>query len=126
MRSKTSFLEDDKIQTEIYPIRIYEVDPSLKLTIRSICNFIQDAPAEQVFSWGLAVPQLLERNLTWMLSRLLIRMESYPSRKQGFVVQTWPSGRQPEDARCGRAAPADLCMGAQKTVIQKVRSRKRG
>jgi len=86
--SELNILEHD------YSIRSYEVDAAGRLSIPSIFNLLQNAASEHALRLGVSVHQLLEKNITWVLSRMILRMESFPAWRDRIRVRTWPSGMQ--------------------------------
>lgn len=77
-----------------YHIRSYEVDAAGRLSTPSIFNLLQDAASEHALKLGVSVHQLLEKKITWVLSRMILRMESFPGWRDCIRVRTWPSGIQ--------------------------------
>jgi len=84
--------KEPDILTETYPIRFYDVDARGRLSIVSLCNFLQDAAGKHAHKLGVAVQNMLDENGIWALSRLAVRMDSYPVWGEQIKVQTWPSG----------------------------------
>jgi acyl-ACP thioesterase len=76
---------------EAFTVRAYEVDPAGQLTIQSICNYLQEVAGNHAQQLGVAVDQLLKQNLTWVLSRLHIRIERYPFWRETLTIETWPA-----------------------------------
>jgi medium-chain acyl-[acyl-carrier-protein] hydrolase len=87
-------LPEPNIWKETYQIRSYEVDCRHRLSILSIFNFMQEAASRHAEALGVSIQQLLSENFTWLLSRLKIKIESFPSWKDQVQVSTWPSGAQ--------------------------------
>lgn len=77
-----------------FRIRSYEVDCRGRLSIGSIFNFMQEAASRHADALGVSIQQLLSENYTWLLSRLKIKMNSYPGWRDQLTVRTWPSGTQ--------------------------------
>lgn len=75
-----------------YTVRSYEVDAQGNLSIISVCNFLQEAAGFHARELGLAMQYLLNDNYTWVLSRMVIRMNEYPGWGENIQVYTWPSG----------------------------------
>jgi medium-chain acyl-[acyl-carrier-protein] hydrolase len=75
-----------------YPIRSYESDASGRLSILSVCNFLQDSASRHAERLGVSVQRLRCEDVTWVLSRLLLKMETYPGPEETVRVVTWPSG----------------------------------
>ena len=80
------------IWKENFNIRSYEVDCSGRLSIVSIFNLMQEAASKHADALGVSVQQLLSENYTWLLSRLKIRIDTYPVWGDQLAVHTWPSG----------------------------------
>ncbi len=85
---------EPNIWKETYRIRSYEVDCRHRLSVLSIFNFMQEAASRHAEALGVSIQQLLSENYTWLLSRLKIKIESFPSWKDQVRVSTWPSGAQ--------------------------------
>jgi len=75
-----------------YPIHVYEVDPRGNLSVLSVCNFLQDAGSAHAAKLGISVLELQNKNYTWVLARMKIRMHAYPFCRKQLKVYTWPSG----------------------------------
>jgi len=76
--------------TDSYKVRAYEAGPDGRVTIHSICNYLQDAASNHAFKLGVAVDKLQEHNLTWVLSRFHVRMKKYPFWLDEVIIDTWP------------------------------------
>lgn len=79
--------------SEIFKIRAYEVGPNGRVTIQSIFNYMQEAAGNHSFELGVSVDKLFKKNLTWVLSRVHLRVTNYPFWKQHITVETWPSDK---------------------------------
>jgi len=82
----------DLITTVVFPVHIYELDPAQRLSICALACFLQEAAGHNAHGLGFSPMQLIERGLTWVLSRLRIRLLELPGWKEQIAVQTWPSG----------------------------------
>jgi medium-chain acyl-[acyl-carrier-protein] hydrolase len=78
--------------SEPFTVHTYEVDVSGRASIQSLCAFLQEAAGRNAHALGVTVPQLMEHGLTWVLSRLLVRVYDYPGWWDKLVIETWPSG----------------------------------
>lgn len=85
-------MREDKKWTEHCTVRSYDLDIHQHVSIRSICNFLQEAAGHHAGAFGFSVPQLLHRNRTWVMSRLHIHMDRLPGWDDEITIQTWPSG----------------------------------
>lgn len=77
--------------TEKFKVRAYEVDLSGKATILTISNFLQEIAGNHAGILGVSVDKLFERKLTWVLSRLNLKMKTYPFWREEISITTWPS-----------------------------------
>jgi acyl-ACP thioesterase len=83
---------EPNIWKENFNIRSYEVDCSGRLSIVSIFNLMQEAASKHADALGVSIQQLLVENCTWLLSRLKIKIDTYPVWGDQLAVHTWPSG----------------------------------
>ena len=84
--------KDSSIWTEVFPVRTFEADASGKLSIQNLCNYLQESAGNHARALNFSVEQLQERQMTWMLSRLHVKVERYPSWGDTVFIDTWPSG----------------------------------
>ncbi len=75
-----------------YTVRSYEVDAGGRLSVPSIFNYLQDAASSHALKLGVAVSQLQASNYTWVLSRIILEMYTYPQWGDTIQIHTWPSG----------------------------------
>ena len=87
-------MAEPNIWQETYQIRSYEVDCRHRLSILAIFNFMQEIASRHAEALGVSIQQLLSENYTWLLSRLKIKIASFPAWKDRIVLRTWPSGTQ--------------------------------
>jgi medium-chain acyl-[acyl-carrier-protein] hydrolase len=81
-----------RVWTGPFPVHTYELDPTKRVSVPALAGFLQEAAGHSAHARGYSVHQLLEQNLTWVLSRLRIRLRELPGWKAQLTVQTWPSG----------------------------------
>ena len=93
-RETTAVALEPNVWEETYQIRTYEVDCHNRLSILSMFNFMQDAASKHAQALGVSVHRLLSENYTWLLSRLKIKIVSYPGINDRIQIATWPSGTQ--------------------------------
>ncbi len=84
--------ETDGIWTEELDIHSYDVDIAKKATMESLLKFFQEAAWNHAEHLGLGYSHLGLRGQLWMLSRLMVVVDSWPAWGQGVVVRTWPRG----------------------------------
>ena len=79
------------IWEEEFKIRAYEVGTNAKLSMPSLCNYLQETAGNHAGKLGVAVDQLLKKNITWVLSRLHVQMTRYPFWREAITIKTWPA-----------------------------------
>jgi acyl-ACP thioesterase len=79
--------------SENFRVRIDEADWTGRVTPVSLLNYLQDAAYQHAAEMGIAMADLRQQRLTWVLSRYFIRFFQYPKLKQNVQVRTWPSAR---------------------------------
>jgi len=78
---------------ETFNIRAYEVGQNGRVTIQSLCNYLQEAASNHAHHLGVSVEQLIRQQLTWVLSRFHVRINNYPYWRQAVTIETWPSDK---------------------------------
>ena len=93
---------------EIFPARAYECGVGNRVTLATLCNFMQEAAGIDANNLGWGIRHLQEEGKTWMLSRLHVRVSRYVAWGGSVKVRTWPSGRKGRlvALRCFRAEDA--------------------
>ncbi|MEZ4700118.1 MAG: thioesterase [Rhodothermales bacterium] len=81
---------DPRIWRESFRVRAYEAGPDQRLTIASLCNYLQEVAGNHAQALGVSVTQ--QPGLTWMLNRLHVRIDRLPVWGDTVTVDTWPSG----------------------------------
>ncbi len=79
------------IFTASYRVRSYETDFLRRLKPVTLLNYLQDAASSHATVLGFSVADLLQKNLTWVLSRYQIRVYRYPFEGDEVRVRTWRS-----------------------------------
>jgi acyl-ACP thioesterase len=77
---------------ETFRVRAYEIDPRGRVSLPNVCNYLQEVAGNHATALGWSVDQLLERGLTWVLSRLHVRLARFPAWREELAVTTWPAG----------------------------------
>jgi medium-chain acyl-[acyl-carrier-protein] hydrolase len=80
-----------EIWREQFTVRAYEVGVDAALTMQSVCNYLQESAGNHAYQLGAAVTHLLQKNLTWVLSRLHVQMKRYPLWRETVEIKTWPA-----------------------------------
>lgn len=85
---------EPNVWRETYRIRSYEVDCRNRLSILSMFSFMQESAGRHADALGVSIHHLHSENYTWLLSRLKIKIFSYPAWNHRIRISTWPSGTQ--------------------------------
>ncbi len=80
------------VHTESFVVRVFETDANGALAPRSLCDFLQEAADRHVVLLGVTVEKLQERSLTWILSRLRMRIQRLPIKGETLTIRTWHAG----------------------------------
>lgn len=77
---------------ESFKIRSSEVNADGLITLPAIGNYLQEIAGDSAQQLGFSIEQLIEKNITWVLTRLKIELFDYPKWRETIQVETWPSG----------------------------------
>jgi medium-chain acyl-[acyl-carrier-protein] hydrolase len=77
--------------SEQFRVRAYEAGPDGRVTVQTVCNYLQEVAGNHARELGLATDQLIGQGLAWVLGRLQVRVDRYPFWWQEIGVETWPS-----------------------------------
>ncbi|QCR24171.1 acyl-[acyl-carrier-protein] thioesterase [Pontibacter sp. SGAir0037] len=75
-------------------VRSSEIDFRGQVTLPVLVSYLQEAAWDNTTTLGISMYDLLEKGLTWVLSRLRIEMFRYPKHRDQVMVETWASGRE--------------------------------
>ena len=72
-----------------YTVHSYEVDPEGHLSFPALCNYIQNTAFNHAHHLRLGYQDMKERDLTWVLSRLTVKVLEPARLNQRLIVETW-------------------------------------
>lgn len=75
----------------VYRVRSSEVGPDGRLGLASLCHLLQESASLDAHERMASPALLLERGLTWFLSRLHLVVKRYPGWREAVAVETWPA-----------------------------------
>lgn len=84
----------ERTYSEEFKVHTYEVDLHNRLTIQSLCQFLQEAASNHADTLGFGVEYLLKNKRTWVLSRLTVKIEEPVALGDTITIKTWPSGTE--------------------------------
>ena len=77
---------------DTFKITSYEVNPHGKARLTTIANYFQEIAYLHAGKLGFGYEDLKKDKVMWVLSRMKIRMDQYPSWDEKITIETWPSG----------------------------------
>ena len=75
-------------------VKTYETDFKGQWKPASFIQAMIEAASEHAAVLGFDYPTLLERDMVWVLSRLKIRFDRFPTVTEKVKIKTWPKGIQ--------------------------------
>lgn len=82
----------DIIYRKEFTVHTYELDHQGLARPVALLHYLQDAAGDHAAMFGLSVPDLLRKGLTWVLSRYHVLFHGWPRWRERLTVETWPSG----------------------------------
>lgn len=79
--------------TEKYTVTCYETDSSMKLRLFSLLNYAQEIAYRHATALGFGYDALMENNLAWVLSRMLVKVNRMPLWRDEISIETWHRGQ---------------------------------
>jgi len=76
----------------VFEIRSYDVDQNKRLKISSLFNYMQDIAGCHAEELNIGYGALIEKNLFWVLSRVLIKLNRAPKWNETLRIVTFPKG----------------------------------
>ena len=80
----------EAFHSETSPVRFGELDASGRLSLRALCERLQDAAAAGAARLGISMPSLAQRGLAWVLHELRIEVQRAAGLGEALRVTTWP------------------------------------
>ena len=75
-----------------YPVQLNDISIDAKMRSWAVFNYLQDAAGRHADQLGLGLKQLRESDLSWVLSRIRVKMDSFPEYGDILKITTYPSG----------------------------------
>lgn len=83
---------DKSIWNDSYPIHSYDVGPGKQTPLPVLCRFLQESAYRNAHHLGFGYDQLKAKRQFWVLSRLLVKIQHYPTWNDTVKIYTWPVG----------------------------------
>ena len=77
-----------------FKVRSYECGPDGRATLPTICNLLQEAASLHAASLGFGKGDFAAagENISWVLTRMVVKMNRYPIWEDELTVETFPRG----------------------------------
>ena len=77
-----------------FKVRSYECGPDGRATLPTVCNFLQEAASLHAASLGFGKGDFAAagENISWVLTRMVVKMNRYPVWADEVTVETFPRG----------------------------------
>ena len=75
-----------------YRVHVYETGPDGRVNVHSLFNYMQDIAAEHAVLLGYGRDDLMKNNNFWVLSRMYVTINAWPSLNEKVILRTWPAG----------------------------------
>ncbi|CAO2841426.1 unnamed protein product [Amaranthus hypochondriacus] len=92
-----SLVQDGFVFRQNFPIRSYEIGADRTASIETLMNHLQETALNHVKSAGLlgdgfgSTPEMCKRNLIWVVTRMQVLVDRYPTWGDVVQVDTWVS-----------------------------------
>lgn len=71
-------------------VKSYDVDFKNRLKINQLFNYMQESAGNHAEHLGWGYRDIVKNSLIWVLSRVKVRMDEYPSWGSIIKIETWP------------------------------------
>ena len=77
-----------------FKVRSYECGPDGRATFPTICNYLQEAASLNAATLGFGKDDFAAKgeNISWVLTRMVVKMSRYPAWNDEVTVETFPRG----------------------------------
>ena len=101
-----------------YRVRSYETGVANRVTLPTLCNYLQEAAGDHAIELGFGILELQTRGLSWMIARLHLKLARDVPWGGDVRLVTWPSGLDAQGAEFGEAVSEWLTvdLAAQRIV----------
>ena len=101
-----------------FRVRSYETDLLGRLQVPILCKLLQEVAVAHAAILGVGVESLINSGVAWVLSRLHLEMERWPTADNEIVIVTWPeaANRLFTERRFDIFNSSDACIGKVSTL----------
>jgi len=83
-------MKNEEVYNDEYRIRAYDTGPDGKASISALLRMLEDIAGSHAILRGAGVPDLLEKGITWVLSRIEVKFHQRPEMGKTLIGETWP------------------------------------
>lgn len=88
-------MDNDKwIRRDQYEVKSWDIDYAKRLTMQGVARFIQESAYQNAEELGFGYHRMSKNGMTWVMSRIQIRMLDFPYWGDKIVLETWPKGKE--------------------------------
>jgi acyl-ACP thioesterase len=89
--SESPMTDDITKHSETFIVRASEVGAGGQITLPALCSLFQEVAGNHALKLNFDITQLHEKDMTWVLHRMDIKMDRYPNWREKITVETWPA-----------------------------------
>ena len=78
--------------TYTFQVKSFHSDQNGRLTLHALFQFLQESAWDNALKNDFGFEALDNKNSFWVLSRILVQIDEYPSWKDEIQIKTWPKG----------------------------------
>ncbi|WP_421919940.1 acyl-[acyl-carrier-protein] thioesterase [Marinifilum sp.] len=78
--------------TKTFRIGSFDTDFNGRAKLTSICNYLQEIAGMHADALNWGIDKLMKQDLSWVLTRLKVKVLKYPKWTDEISVETWPTG----------------------------------
>lgn len=84
-------IDHPSVVRDSYVVRAAEVEPSGRLSGAALARLLSETAGNGAVKLGFAIEDLMQQGLTWVLARLRVSIDAWPTWKETLAIETWPS-----------------------------------
>lgn len=113
-----------------FKIRSYECGPDGRATLPTICNLLQEAASLHAAALGFGKGDFAAagENISWVLTRMVVKARRYPVWEEELTVETFPRGGRKivawRDFEVKDATGETICVASSEWMVIDLKTRK--
>lgn len=127
---KTAEARRDTHDVQTYRVRSYECGPDGRVLFSHLCNYLQETASVHAQKLGFSKKNFEPMGLTWVLTRMRVRLDAYPAWGEDVVVLTYPRSMRKltayRDFVLSRPDGAPMGVATSEWMVMDINSRRAG